>query len=146
MRVVRLLSILWVTLIAFGFFALAFPHVSMPSPIQRVLPGSIISNDYLRDVMRFQFAQVQDLVTVEVGRPAAPMAYSNGWGSTVGLLTPFFVLDYFILATPRRRAWGVAIALARANPDDPVAQPRPMAEHRVSVCVHRDASVRCRGV
>jgi polysaccharide biosynthesis protein PslJ len=115
-RIVRLLSILWVTLIAFGFLAILFPHFSAPSPIQRIGPGSLFSNEYIRDMTRFQFAQVQSLVSEEVGRPAAPLAYSNGWGSTLGLLTPFFVLDYFVLGTARRRRAGLAIAAAALIP------------------------------
>jgi polysaccharide biosynthesis protein PslJ len=115
-RVVRLLSILWLTLIAFGYLAIAFPHFSVESPIQHVMPNFVLSNDYIRDMTRFQFAQVQSLVSEEVGRPSAPMAYSNGWGSTLGLLTPFFVLDFFILASPARRRWGVLFAAAAVVP------------------------------
>jgi polysaccharide biosynthesis protein PslJ len=115
-RIVRLLSILWLTLIGFGYLALAFPHFSIESPIQHVMPHFVLSNDYIRDMTRFQFAQVQSLVSEEVGRPSAPMAYSNGWGSTLGLLTPFFVLDYFVLASPARRRWGVFFAAAGAVP------------------------------
>jgi O-antigen ligase len=110
-RIVRLLSILWIVLIAFGYLAIALPHFSMPSPIQRVAPGALFSNSYIRDLGRWNFAQVQSLVTDEVSRPAAPMAYSNGWGSTLGLLTPFFVLDFFILGSARRRRWGAAVAI-----------------------------------
>ena len=39
------------------------------------------------------------------------MAYSNGWGSTLGLLTPFFVLDFFVLGSARRRRYGVLVAV-----------------------------------
>jgi O-antigen ligase len=115
-RLVRMLSILWITLIGFGFLAILFPHFSAPSPIQRIGPGFIFSNDYIRDMTRFQFAQVQSLVSEEVGRPSAPMAYSNGWGSTLGLLTPFFLLDFFVLGSPRRKRAGLLIGAAAMIP------------------------------
>ena len=110
-RIVRLLSILWMVLITFGYLAILFPHFSTPSPIQHVEPGALLSNQYIRDLGRWNFAQVQALVTDEVGRPAAPMAYSNGWGSTLGLLTPFFVLDFFILGSPRRKRFGILVGI-----------------------------------
>jgi O-antigen ligase len=115
-RLVRMLSILWMTLIGFGFLAILFPHFSAPSPIQRIGPGFIFSNEYVRDLTRFQFAQVQSLVSEEVGRPSAPMAYSNGWGSTLGLLTPFFILDFFVLGSLRRKRTGVLIGAVAMIP------------------------------
>jgi O-antigen ligase len=104
------------TLIGFGFLAILFPHFSAPSLIQRVGPESVFANDYVRDLTRFQFAQVQSLVSEEVGRPSAPMAYSNGWGSTLGLLTPFFILDFFVLGSVRRRRAGLLIGAAAMVP------------------------------
>ena len=136
-RIVRLLSILWIVLIAFGYLAIALPHFSTPSPIQQVAPHALFSNSYIRDLGRWNFAQVQSLGTEQVGRPAAPMAYSNGWGSTLGLLTPFFVLDFFVLGSARRRRYGVAGRGHRSGADHHVAQPRPLAERRRRVRLRR---------
>jgi polysaccharide biosynthesis protein PslJ len=115
-RVVRLLATLWVVLVAFGYLAVLLPTFSMPSPFQSALPGGILSNVYIVDLTSWRFAQVESLVSIEVGRPAAPMAYSNGWGSTLGLLTPFFVLEYFVLSTGRRRRIGMALGAAGLVP------------------------------
>jgi hypothetical protein len=115
-RIVRLLSILWIALIGFGILAILFPYFSMTSPIQRVIPGGLLANEYLRDVTIIRFAQLEELVATQVGRPAAPMAYSNGWGSTVGLLTPFFLLDFFVLGSARRHRYGYLVAAIGAIP------------------------------
>ncbi len=106
-RVVRLLSMLWVTVVMFGYLAIALPNFSMPSPIQRVLPGRAARERVSPrpDGLPVR-AGGRALASATVGRPAAPMAYSNGWGSTVGLLTPFFVLDFFIIGSLRRRRSG----------------------------------------
>jgi O-antigen ligase len=108
-RIVRMLATLWIVLVAFGFLAIIMPTFSMPSPFQRMLPGGILSNVYIADLTSWRFAQIESLVSIEVGRPAAPMAYSNGWGSTLGLLTPFFILEYFVLSAGRRRRIGIVI-------------------------------------
>jgi hypothetical protein len=138
-RIVRLLSILWMVLITFGYLAILFPHFSTPSPIQHVEPGALLSNVYIRDLGRWNFAQVQSLVTNEIGRPAAPMAYSNGWGSTLGLLTPFFVLDFFILGSPRRKRLASSSASSGWS-DRHVPEPGPMAQRGCCVRVRRLAT------
>ena len=81
----------------------------------------------------------------EVGRPAAPMAYSNGWGSTLGLLTPFFVLDFFILGSPRAQAVRNPRRHHRAGPDRHVPEPGPVAERGCCVRVRRHAGARLQG-
>ena len=40
----------------------------------------------------------------------APMEATNGWGSTLGLLTPFFILSWLLAPSVRRRTIGWTIA------------------------------------
>ena len=113
---VRHMSRLWIALIGFGYLAMLFPRLSVASPFQIAAPGPIVSNPFFFDLTRLRFAELQTLVTIEAARPAAPMAYANGWGSTVGLLTPFFALDWLVAVDPRRRRVGWMLAVAAVVP------------------------------
>jgi polysaccharide biosynthesis protein PslJ len=102
--IVQLLGALWVVLVVFGYLAILMPEVDVASPFQRLLPSAIASDDYVADLTNIRFAEAQNWLGYLVPRPSAPMTFANGWGSTLGLLTPFFVLGWVIDA-PRRRRW-----------------------------------------
>ncbi|MFM7537817.1 MAG: O-antigen ligase family protein [Acidimicrobiales bacterium] len=106
----------WVWLVAFGYGALVFQGASTPSPFQLVLPNALAAEEYLRDLTVVRLAEVQSWLGFPLPRPAAPFAYANGWGSALGLLTPWFVHCWIVDATPQRRRIGVALALAALVP------------------------------
>jgi O-antigen ligase len=113
-RVVDLLAALWIVLLGFGFLALLFPHVEAPSILQqvfdRLLHHPLQGPSFLYDISVVRFAELQEFSGTFVPRPAAPMAYTNGWGSTMGLLAPFFAVSW--LGSPGRLRRNVGIALA----------------------------------
>lgn len=100
----------------FGFGALVFKGTSAPSPFQLVLPNALVAEEYLRDLTVVRLAEVQNWLGFPLPRPAAPFAYANGWGSTLGLLTPWFVHCWIVDATPQRRRVGLVLALAALVP------------------------------
>jgi O-antigen ligase len=113
-RIVDMLGILWITFIGFGYLALLFPATAAPSLLQRVMPQGLLDIQAINDLTIVRFAELQTFATGVVPRPAAPLPATNGWGSTLGLLTPFFVLAWLTAASHRRRVWGwifAAIAL-----------------------------------
>lgn len=114
--IVQLLGALWLVLVVFGYLAILFPDVSVASPIQRLLPGALTADPYVRDLTNISLAEPQGFLGYPVPRPSAPMAYANGWGSTLGLLTPFFILGWLIDATRRRRVIGTILLLAGVVP------------------------------
>lgn len=115
-RVVDLLAFLWITLVGFGYLALAFPSTASPSLVQRMLPTGLTSTQFINDLTIVRFAELQTFVEGTVPRPAAPLPATNGWGSTLALLTPFFILSWLLSGDRRRRRWGWAFALAAVPP------------------------------
>jgi O-antigen ligase len=109
-RLVDLLAALWIVLIFFGYLALMFPTTVVPSLLQRVMPQGLLSNQFIYDLTVVRFAELQTFIGGSVPRPAAPMEATNGWGSTLGLLTPFFILSWLLAPSVRRRTIGWTIA------------------------------------
>jgi O-antigen ligase len=113
-RIVDMLAALWIVLIGFGYLAILMPTFTQPSLVQRFLPEGLASNPFIYDLTVIRFAELQvfgDGVTASsVPRPAAPMAYTNGWGSTVGLLTPFFICSWLMAKSQIRRVKGWLLA------------------------------------
>jgi hypothetical protein len=119
-RVVRLLAALWIVLVVFGYLAMLFPSVQAPSFVQSVLVGRLghplPQPSFLYDLTVVRFAELQEFVGNAVPRPAAPMAYTNGWGSTIGLLTPFFACSWLCSPGRLRRNIGIGLAVAALVP------------------------------
>jgi polysaccharide biosynthesis protein PslJ len=115
-RIVSMLATLWIVLVGFGFLAILFSHVAIASPLQMVMPQSLASNSFIYDLTVIRFAELQTFATGAVPRPAAPLPATNGWGSTLGLLLPFFVLSWLSAPSARRRVWGWVIATAAVVP------------------------------
>lgn len=97
-RIINGFTFLWVIVVAGGFAALAFPHLSFSTPVQKLLPGAFLSNRLLYGLVHPSLAQAQALGgTAVIGhaitRPAAPFAYTNWWGATYAMLTPFVILS-----------------------------------------------------
>jgi len=115
-RVVGMLAALWIVLVAFGYLAILLPHFEAPSLFQRMLPGALRSNPFIYDLTVIRFAELQNFGLTAVPRPAAPMPYTNGWGSTLGLLTPFFVISWLNAPSFRRRVTGWVLAVFAVAP------------------------------
>ena len=119
-RIVRLLAALWIVLVVFGYLAMIFPDVHSRSMVQALveqyLGRPLARPSFLYDLTVIRFAEVQEFVGHVVPRPAAPMAYTNGWGSTIGLLTPFFACSWLMSPGRLRRNVGIVLAVAAAIP------------------------------
>lgn len=115
-RVVDLLASLWVVLVGFGYLALVFPYVAVASPFGRLLPGAVAGNVFVSDLTIIRFAELQRFAGGAVPRPAAPMIATNGWGSTVAILTPFFIVSFLLAGERTRRRWGWALVVAAIPP------------------------------
>ncbi len=113
--VVRSLVALWVLVIVGGLVAVVSPELTWSTPVARALPDVIGNDEFVRQLITPRVAEIQHLRSTGVtfNRPAAPYPYTNAWGSTVAILTPF------VLAAAHDRRVGlpkfvVAIALAVA--------------------------------
>jgi hypothetical protein len=108
-RIVDMLAALWIVLIGFGFLAIIMPTLAVPSPLQMALPAGLRDQGFIYDLTVIRFAELQVFATGSVPRPAAPLPATNGWGSTVGLLLPFFILSWLNAPRVERRTLGWVI-------------------------------------
>lgn len=90
LRIVRAMILLWAVTIIGGYGALLLPDLTWQTPMSIVLPGSISSDDFVRDLIVPRLSEIQTFWNgIRLNRPAAPYPYTNAWGSSVALLTPF---------------------------------------------------------
>ena len=71
------------TAIVGGYLGLLLGEVSFPTPLSLVLPQSMLSNNFVSDIVRPPFAQTQDFLGFPLNRPAMPFSFSNDWGATL---------------------------------------------------------------
>jgi polysaccharide biosynthesis protein PslJ len=111
------IALYWVWAIIGGYLGLLLPNVRINVTLASlVLPRSIATNDFVGNLVRPRFAQVQDIFGVAIPRPATLFAFTNEWGGNVGLLTPFFVAATLYSPDPRRRRLGVVGLLIGVPP------------------------------
>jgi len=122
--VVNALTFVWAFVVIGGNLGLLFPNSRLTTPMGLILPGSLTSNPYVRDLFFPPLAEVQHpwgspLVFV---RPSAPFPYANSWGSAVLILTPVAIAAFLMARSRWTRAaiavLGIALvpaALATTN-------------------------------
>ncbi len=89
--VVRSLVLLWALVVLGGYLAIVAPELQWSTPIARILPGALTENEFLRSLVTPRTSEIQifRFEDITLYRPAAPFAYTNAWGSTFALTTPF---------------------------------------------------------
>lgn len=108
-QLLRGFFVVWTTLVVLGVLAILFPEVRLTTPIGQIMPGALVENELVRDLVSPRLAEVQQPWGAEepYNRPAAPFPYANAWGMAYVLLTPLAVLT---MRHARRRRSRVAIA------------------------------------
>ena len=115
-RLVRQLGGVFTVVVAGGLLGTLVPSFQFTSPVERLLPGAIASNGFVKSLVHPVSAQLHDVLGYEAPRPAAPFGYTNTWGNCFALLLAFFVLSWFWQTSTRRRLAGVAIAALATVP------------------------------
>ena len=91
-RVLFALTLLWVEAILGGWAAVFLPHFSFRSPIEKILPGSVVHNPVAYAYIHPALSDVKSrALGYVIGRPKTLFAYTNHWGAAVGVLTPFAI-------------------------------------------------------
>ena len=71
------------TAIIGGYLGLFLGETSIPTGLTFVLPQSLLSNDFVRDIVQPPFAQTQDFLGFPLNRPAFPFSFSNDWAAAL---------------------------------------------------------------
>jgi polysaccharide biosynthesis protein PslJ len=92
------MTLMWVLVVVGGYLGLKFPTVSLHTPTEALMPKGLLANDFVHDLVRPKFAQV-DKLSRYTPRPQAPFTYTNEWGSNYALLLPFLFITLAALRT-----------------------------------------------
>jgi hypothetical protein len=87
-RLRRALVFFFGFIIATGIAAIVLPISDFTTPFERALPRSIASFEFVRQIVHGHLSQTHVFLGFPVNRPAAPFAFTNEWGSAVGILAP----------------------------------------------------------
>ena len=110
-RVIDVLAFFWLFVVVGGYLALIAPDFAFTTPVEVVLPHSLLTNSFVYEMVHPGFAQVHTFLGYPVPRPAAPFVYTNDWGSNFGILLPFAVLSFL---RTRSDLWRLVLLLAAA--------------------------------
>ena len=93
-KIIGILALFWTYVVIGGWLGLLLPQVEFTSPMEKMLPHSIVSNDFVKEMVHPGFAEIQDILGYPTPRPSAPFIYTNDWGGNFALLVPFVVLAW----------------------------------------------------
>lgn len=94
--------------VAGGYLGLAFPDLTIRTPMSLVVPAGLQNNDLVRDMVVLRTTQYRSEAFAQFDpRPSAPFLYTNNWGNLYSFLLPV-VVAYFLLL--RGRAGRLVIA------------------------------------
>jgi O-antigen ligase len=98
--VALVMTTFWVVVVAGGYLGILFPEGGFRTIAEKLMPGGLLANSYVKDLVHVDFAQRADPTRGLATRPQAPFIYTNVWGSNFALLLPFV---FIALPQLRRR-------------------------------------------
>lgn len=81
----------WLCVVVGGWLGVLFPRVTFSSPMQSVMPQSLLQNVFVHDMVHLRLAVNASFLGYVEGRPVALFNYTNNWGAAFGFLVPFAV-------------------------------------------------------
>lgn len=100
-----------------GYLAMAFPLLTIRTPISYVLPGWLASNELVREMTVVRATQWNpNAWIVQQPRPSAPFLYTNTWGNVYSLVLPFAFAYLIATWSDRRRRWLVLTLIIASLP------------------------------
>jgi hypothetical protein len=82
------LTVFWAFVVVGGYLGILFPNGSFTTPVEHLMPGGILSNSFVSDLVHPSFAQTAGANLGVAARPQAPFTYTNEWGANFALLIP----------------------------------------------------------
>ncbi len=105
------LTSFWLVVTVGGYVGLAFPTLSIRTPLAYVLPAGLQSNELVQEMVIRRVTQYNpDAWNPLFPRPSAPFLYTNGWGYAYAVLLPV-VIAYILMVRGERRFWPLVIAV-----------------------------------
>lgn len=111
-RVVWCMVVFWTFIVIGGFLGLMFPFFHFSTVVERLVPGSLLNNDLVYDLVHPGLAEIQRIGGRVITRPKAPFLYTNEWGANFGLLVPFVILGWFSARGAIRLALSLLLAVS----------------------------------
>ncbi|WP_051485533.1 hypothetical protein [Nocardioides sp. J54] len=111
----RVLGSVFVVAVVGGLLGIMVPDLAVPTVAERVLPGGLRGNEFVRTLVSAEVADVQRVLGDDAPRPKAPFAYTNTWGSVMALSLVFFLSALGTLRR-RRRWWAAPVLVLAAVP------------------------------
>lgn len=115
-RIVGGITSLWLVTVIGGFLGMALGSLSFTTPFELILPGSLRSIGFVKELVHPGFAQVQDFLGRNEARPKAPFEYTNEWGGNLSLLLPWAVAWWCTSTNTWARRLGPAVLAASVIP------------------------------
>ncbi|MGY2701904.1 hypothetical protein [Nocardioides sp. HB32] len=115
-RIVRLLGWMFVVTAGFGVLAVLAPSLEFESPMELMLPHSLVSTNFVRTLVHPSLSSSSDFLGYVQPRPTAPFPYSNAWGNNLALYLPFFFLAWLGRDAGWRRKLAPVVLVAAVFP------------------------------
>ena len=90
-RIAGPLCVFWLSMVVLGWTGVVAPKFGMASPVEMLLPGSMSSERFIRDITHLDTTEYNALGNNPLYRPAAPFPYTNNWGTAYSFLVPFLL-------------------------------------------------------
>lgn len=87
--IVKAMAIFFVVLTVGGFLGMFFPSVDFVTPVETLLPKSLLANVFVYDSTHASLAGDKAYRGLGIYRPKPFFAYTNQWGATFALVLPF---------------------------------------------------------
>jgi polysaccharide biosynthesis protein PslJ len=114
--VVVTMAFFWMVVVVGGFMGVLMPTFEFTSPMELVMPGALMADEFVHDLVHPASSQIQDVLGYEQPRPKAPFVYATNWGSSFGLLAPFVVLGWMYAKSQTWKLVTAALFLAAIVP------------------------------
>ena len=103
-KIVVTLTLFWMFVVFGGYLGTLLPDGDFSTVAQKIIPSGF-GDSSLQNWLHPTFAnrgEASRILGYSVGRPAAPFAYTNMWGSNFALLVPFVIMSW---AHVKKRSW-----------------------------------------
>lgn len=102
---------------AAGYLALAFPELTIRTPMSYLIPASLQNNELIADMVIRQTTHWDPQAWIEQPvRPVAPFLYANTWGNVYSLVLPLVVAHLWVMWHTRQRWWILGVVIASVIP------------------------------